>query len=360
MAIRDWGDDDTDQPDEPEKKSIGPGFWLGLIIVGLFSPLIIQIPDKIREIREAKDREMPSVCEERPYEIVSRFGAQQLPEAPYATAIEPEELKSATDTARPTNDWSLPADFDVAVSAEGFELAAFAVTTPLGTDSVSPGKPAVEQLTFFNPALDLVEAEQLETLGAQGDDLLICKAHCWSPFLRLIVRKSEPAPAEASEIRDRLYDRRTKMNVSGSIAPEIIRETPQLLIADLSLGIWHDTPLAGELTFQSEQTFRFEIDALPTMPNSRDVEDLFDVKIPRVRIWLEESVALEAPNPQLDLILAATQLRGAREAWPYRPTSPSEGQPIDYYDTTPRKLAKRLARDQTLVFDSEEMILLLK
>ena len=59
MAIRNWGDDDTDQPDEPEKKSIGPGFWLGLILVGLFSPLIIKIPDQIREMMEAKDNVLP-------------------------------------------------------------------------------------------------------------------------------------------------------------------------------------------------------------------------------------------------------------------------------------------------------------
>ncbi|MEM7014384.1 MAG: hypothetical protein AAF585_23225 [Verrucomicrobiota bacterium] len=360
MAIRDWGDDDTDQPDEPEKKSVGPGFWLGLILVGLFSPLIIQIPDQIREMREAKNRAMPSVCEARPYEIVDRSVVQQLPEAANGIEIEPENLKSAPDIARPADDWGLPVDFEKSEKKGGYDLAAFALVIPLGMDSVSPGKAAVEQLQFFNLSLDLLDAEQLETLGAAGDDLLFCKAHCWCPILRLMVQKSDSSPSEVGIMREQLFDQRTKMNVSGSVAPVVIRETQQLLIADLAIGIWHDTPIAGQLLFESGEPFQFEIEGLPTMPNSRDVEDLFDVKIPRVRIWFEESVAQDVAEPQLDLILAATQLRGARKAWPYRPANPHEGRAIDYYDTTPRELAKRLARDRSVIFDSEEMILLME
>ena len=352
MAIRNWGDDDTDEPTEPQKKEIGPAFWVGLAIVAIASPWLIQIPAQLREAREAKAREIPSICDEQPFALVDRFEGIEMDEVDGSAAVvSAESLSSEAAKVRPPNPRSMPRDFVVSDDDGGFELIAFAVAVPKGTDAAAPSRAAVEVLEFFEPNdAKEIEHQQLLESGAVEDDLAICKAHCWHPILRLLVRKQSSEPV--GTIRDRVFDQRTQMAVDGSIAPRLVREIPQLLVVDLALGIWHDTSLIGELTFESGDEFRFGIAALPTMPNGRDVADLFDVRIPRVRLW---NVAGKV-DPRLDLIHAATQLRGSNTVWPHRPPPEnSDIVPIDYYDVDVGGVAERLGRNQKFLFDPETM-----
>ncbi|MFT5469423.1 MAG: hypothetical protein ACI8UO_004544 [Verrucomicrobiales bacterium] len=348
MAIRNWGDEDEVTESENEKmrkKAVGPGFWVALLVVLAASPWLIQIPGIIRDWRLEKALEIPAVCGQQAYALIERERDQPsfLPLPADIAPTKAEELKRpAVSEDANTNPESTAAD-------SGLKLLAFSLAVPAGGDAIAPGRGAVEMLEFFDPnSLAPIPQKQLLDFGADDLDLAICKANIWHPVLRLVFQKSSAADL-AENLVDSVTDRRTGFRVEGEMAP-VIRETRQLLVMDSGIGIWHDTPLTIEVKTELG-VGTFAIEGLPTAPNGRDVDDLFDIRIPRTRIWFRAGNL----TPELDFIRAATELHGGQNFWPYRPSEAETGDwiPADHYDVSIRELTEKHGRRFPLKLESE-------
>lgn len=346
MAIRNWGEDDelTESEDEKRrKKEVGPAFWVAVLVVLAASPWLIKAPGWIKAWQNAKAVAVPEVCNERAFALLER--EREAPELPPPPAEFPaiEEV----DLTRPAK--STPASLEP--KSENLELVAFALAVPLGDDPVAPGRDAVEMLEFFHPrSLAPIPHNRLLKLGAENENLAICKARVWHPVLRLVFQKNSARKLDA-EIEDRVTDRQTGFRVEGEIAP-VVHEIGQLLILDSAIGIWHDAPLIVEIR-NAAGSESFEISGLPTAPNGKDVENLFDVRIPRARVWSRTGTT----TSQLDLVRAAAELHGGERIWPYRPNEAESGDRVeaDFYDVSPRELTLQLGKRRALHFDPDTL-----
>lgn len=94
----------------------------------------------------------------------------------------------------------------------------------------------------------------------------------------------------------------------------------------------------------------FELPGLPQMPNGRDLTDLLDVKIPRIRFG-------PADQPAIDFIRAAAELGGSVKPWPAPlPAGNRPGSVLT--DVTVRELLADYTKTYRLALDEETMSLL--
>lgn len=119
-----------------------------------------------------------------------------------------------------------------------------------------------------------------------------------------------------------VQDARTSVQIDQGVGYSVVHPLAlgqlrsRLIEVNTELGIWHDTPIQINLGFgytngsatNSEQLW-FKLDGLPDMPNDREIENLFDVKI----------TALTTSNP-IEVVLRATQLQRHEIRVDSRPT----------------------------------------
>ncbi|MFT5468239.1 MAG: hypothetical protein ACI8UO_003348 [Verrucomicrobiales bacterium] len=114
--------------------------------------------------------------------------------------------------------------------------------------------------------------------------------HTDRPLLRLLIRSRDGAPINHKLRHTAAFDVRTGAAAANAFPRDenFARFADQWAILDFELRIWHDTAIeiavpAADLTeFQ-----RFSIEELPEMPNSRQIENLFEVRMPRVSVQAE-------------------------------------------------------------------------
>lgn len=161
------------------------------------------------------------------------------------------------------------------------------------------------------------------------------------PLLRLVFFwvGSVPLRAYVSGV----FDSRTHFPVSKGARPavDIIRPDERFVI-DAPLDIWHDAAVVVGGWFERDRLpdsgtaelglGLFPIEALPSMPNHRSIDNLFDAQIPKVVL---------GERYLLDVALNAVQLRtsdlGSENSHLRLPRA-RVGYPETYHDVTPREL----------------------
>ncbi|MEM7012304.1 MAG: hypothetical protein AAF585_12550 [Verrucomicrobiota bacterium] len=136
-----------------------------------------------------------------------------------------------------------------------------------------------EDLLFRNPASSA--ALELEIPQAWKE---INPSRRNRPQIRLVLEFSSDSKWVLPENGVRLWDARTHASVLRGWTNSSHRN---LMVLDLGIGIWHDTSLILGLMLSrnlDSALVTLPITGLPDMPNGRDVENLFDIRIPRVTI----------------------------------------------------------------------------
>lgn len=189
-------------------------------------------------------------------------------------------------------------------------------TIPEGFERVFGGDAKIELLAYAlnvpgqsanvwrNPATQAkFSDEQLLEAGAKPEHLDAPEGVS-SPILSFLFRFEGVRHAWLDS--SSLLDGRTEFEIQRASRIWILKATEgSVMRIDNEIVIWHDTAIQSEHSFQfglangvvSEQ-FSFEIAELPDMPNGRDVENLFEVRIPEVK----------TANP-ISVVLGAAQLR---------------------------------------------------
>lgn len=356
MAIRDWGEDEESEPaaDEPKrKKSIGPAFWVALLIILGVSPWLGQVPKEVREFREELARIIPDVCAQEEWLLGGRVreAAELVDPGQKLERGDVAEFHASPAEARPG--WPELGEFDGKTNR--LKLRGFALSIPSPVDPLAPSRNSVEKLVYLDPeTLEPLPKliSELESKDRSFSPLAkeFCTAQRWHPSIYLAFERLEP---NAMFKRDSIFDERTGVDVSGAHAP-LVMYTERGLVLRRGLGIWHDTPVRIALEVFDGELEWFRIAGLPLMPNGPDVEDLFEIRIPRTRYWTSS----DQPDSRLDLIRAATELRGSGERWPLFRAEADGWFPVDLYDVTVREIAEDFAKFDPLAFDREQMALL--
>lgn len=171
------------------------------------------------------------------------------------------------------------------------KLETFALSVPSADDPADREDETTEPLLFRDPVtLEPLDEAKLDALGIPRTWRDIGIAGRTRPQLRLIFRKNPELSSVEVGNEVRLWDARTGAEIKE--AATSVTAHPDLIEFDIGVGIWHDTPVTVGLSRfprifsgSPEWPYRlFQIHALPDMPNGREIENLFDVRIPRLAV----------------------------------------------------------------------------
>lgn len=111
-----------------------------------------------------------------------------------------------------------------------------------------------------------------------------------STVLSLLLRVDGPPDFEAELDRVLAFDARTRARIGGlswDAAYFKARNSGKWTQLNIPLGIWHDTDVGIAIEWKKPDSdwFWLRIPGMPDMPNGRDLENLFEVRIPKVSTW---------------------------------------------------------------------------
>lgn len=266
-----------------------------------------------------------------------------------------------------------------------FELVGIAVWVPAPEDPTPDQMPFPNwrfPLNFRNPETDeFIDEADLKSQGVPAEwfDLepVFLRGYragllADRPFLRLLIRSRDESPIDYQFRATAAFDTRTGAAAATSFPRSehfaVIKN--EWAILDFQMRIWHDTTLEIALPEADlTEVQKFRIDELPELPNPREIENLFEARMPRVsvhpqvqssRIHLSEERFLEviahatetAMKVEALLWLELDEHRPA--AFPadftFRNTTPQ--QLLDWYlENTPGSSFRYDAKEKLMIFN---------